>query len=146
MAKLEGLGLVRESPSRREAVQQLASDVITELQAGKSPLIIAPIHRDGRELGQALRDTMREQGLIGPEDHEVTWLESADLSEAQAKDPIHYEAGQLIEFHRQTGRGGFRCGELWEVTRREGSTVYVAKDGKERVLPLERAQDFHVYR
>ena len=42
------------------------------------------------------------------------------------------------------GSGAASC--LWEVMRREGSTVYVAKDGKERALPLERAQDFHVYR
>jgi hypothetical protein len=89
---------------------------------------------------------MKTQGLIDQQDHEVTWLDSADLSEAQAKDPISYEPGQRIEFHRQTGSGGFRCGELWEVTRRDGSTVYVAKDGKERALPLHRAEDFHVYR
>jgi hypothetical protein len=57
--------------------------------------------------------------------------------------PMDASAGG--EFHRQTGRGGSRRGELWEVTRRDGSTVHVAKDGKERALPLHRAEDFHAY-
>ncbi|MGA8660029.1 MAG: hypothetical protein WB586_28250, partial [Chthoniobacterales bacterium] len=43
-------------------------------------------------------------------------------------------------------KGGFRCGEHWEVTRRDDQTVYVAKDGKERQLPLQLSQDFNVYR
>ena len=34
----------------------------------------------------------------------------------------------------------------WEVTRREDQAVYVAKDGKERQLPLHLAQNFNVYR
>jgi hypothetical protein len=73
-------------------------------------------------------------------------LESVDLSAAQQRDPIYYEPGQIVEFHQQREKGGFRCGDHWEVTRREDQAVYVAKDGKERQLPLHLSQDFNVYR
>ena len=43
-------------------------------------------------------------------------------------------------------RGRFRCGDHWQITRREDQAVFVAKDGKERQLPLRLAQDFNVYR
>ena len=89
---------------------------------------------------------MKAEGMLGQEDHQVAWLESVDLSAAQQRDPIYYEPGQIIEFHRQREKGGFRCGDHWQVTRREDQAVYVAKDGKERQLPLHLAQDFNVYR
>src|SRR2546421_240806 len=95
-----------EDDTRTDSLKRLVADLIEELKAGESPMVIAPIHRDGQELGGALRQAMKAQGMIGKEDHEVTWLESVGLSAAQAKDPICYEPGQIIEFHRQTGPGG----------------------------------------
>lgn len=89
---------------------------------------------------------MKAEGMLGQEDHEVEWLESVDLSAAQQRDPIYYEPRQITEFHRQREKGGFRCGDHWEVTRREDQAVFVAKDGKERLLPLHLAEDFNVYR
>ena len=120
--------------------------MIEEFKRGQNPLVISPIHRDGKAFAQSLRASMKAEGMLGQEDHEVAWLESVDLSAAQQRDPIYYEPGQIIEFHRQREKGGFRCGDHWEVTRREDQAVFVAKDGKERQLPLHLAQDFNVYR
>ena len=53
-----------------------------------------PIHRDGKAFAQTLRASMRAEGMLGQEDHEVAWLESVDLSAAQQRDPIYYEPGQ----------------------------------------------------
>jgi ATP-dependent exoDNAse (exonuclease V) alpha subunit len=146
LQKIERLGLIRENNNRSGSLGQLVADVIEEFKRGQNPLVISPIHRDGKAFAQTLRASMRAQGMLGQEDHEVAWLESVDLSAAQQRDPIYYEPGQIIEFHRQRQKGGFRCGDHWEVTRRDDQTVYVAKDGKERQLPLHLSQDFNVYR
>jgi len=146
LEKIERLGLIRENNSRSGSLQQLVADVIEEFKRGQNPLVISPIHRDGKAFAQTLRASMKAQGMLGRQDHEVAWLESVDLSAAQQRDPIYYEPGQIIEFHRQRQKGGFRCGDHWEVTRRDDQAVYVAKDGKERQLPLHLAGDFNVYR
>ena len=146
LEKIERLGLIRENNSRSGSLQQLVADVIEEFKRGQNPLVISPIHRDGQAFAQTLRASMKAQGMLGRQDHEVAWLESVDLSAAQQRDPIYYEPGQIIEFHRQRQKGGFRCGDHWEVTRRDDQAVYVAKDGKERQLPLHLAGDFNVYR
>jgi len=146
LQKIEGLGLIRESNTRTDSLQALVADVMEEFKRGQNPLVISPIHRDGKAFAQSLRASMKAEGMLGQEDHEVAWLESADLSAAQQRDPIYYEPGQIIEFHRQREKGGFRCGDHWEVTRREDQAVFVAADGKERLLPLHLAEDFNVYR
>ena len=146
LEKIERLGLIRENNTRTDSLQQLVADVIQEFKRGQNPLVISPIHRDGKAFAQTLRASMKAQGMLGRQDHEAAWLESVDLSAAQQRDPIYYEPGQIIEFHRQRQKGGFRCGDHWEVTRRDDQAVYVAKDGKERQLPLDLSQDFNVYR
>jgi len=146
LQKIERLGLIRENNSRTDSLGQLVADMIEEFKRGQNPLVISPIHRDGKAFAETLRASMKVQGMLGQEDHEVAWLESVDLSAAQQRDPIYYEPGQIIEFHRQRQKGGFRCGDHWEVTRRDDQVVYVAKDGKERQLPLHLSQDFNVYR
>jgi hypothetical protein len=104
LQKIEGLGLIRESNTRTDSLQALVADVIEEFKRGQNPLVISPIHRDGKAFAQSLRASMKAEGMLGQEDHEVAWLESADLSAAQQRDPIYYEPGQIIEFHRQRER------------------------------------------
>jgi hypothetical protein len=60
-------------------------------------------------------------------------------------DPIHYEPGQVIEFCRRA-KGGFKSGERWGVSRKEGERVFVTRDGVEKVLPLQQWKTFNVYR
>ena len=88
LQKIEGLGLIRESNTRTDSLQALVADVIEEFKRGQNPLVISPIHRDGKAFAQSLRASMRAEGMLGQEDHEVEWLESVDLSAAQQRDPI----------------------------------------------------------
>jgi len=125
--KLAAGRLIRESNTRSDSLQQLVADVMEEFKRGQNPLVISPIHRDGKAFAQSLRASMKAEGMLGQEDHQIAWLESVDLSAAQQRDPIYYEPGQIIEFHRQREKGGFRCGDHWEVTRREDQAVFVAK-------------------
>ena len=108
-------------------------------------MVVAPVHRDGRKVADSLRAAMRTEGFLGQTERQIEWLESANLSSAQQMDPIHYEAGQVIEF-RRTAKGGFKSGERWGVSRKEGERVFVTRDGVEKVMPLQQWKTFNVYR
>jgi hypothetical protein len=66
------------------------------------------------------------------------------LSESQKADAIPYEIGQLVEFHQRV-QGGFKSGEQWEVSRKSAEGVYVARNGQEKLLPLDQAAGFNLY-
>ena len=96
---------------------------------------------------------MQEKGLLSDSEHSVTRLKQLNLTDAQQRDAVTYEPGQIIEFHK-IAKGAFRTGvqekrfksgEQWEVLRREEGAVIVRKDGVEKQLPLEQARKFSVF-
>ena len=142
--QIEELGVVRESDTRSDALKALVMDAIAEFRVGQKPIIIAPVHRDGKDFAEAIREQMKGEGMLGPEDQEIARLESCDLSEAQKADPINYEVGQVVECHRRL-KGDLRPGEQWEVTQVLPEAVVVTRNGREKLLPLGQSKDFNVY-
>jgi hypothetical protein len=71
----------------------------------------------------------------------------------EQRDVVTHEPGLIVEFHRMAkgaARGGvqekrFKCGEQWEVLRREEGAVIVGKAGVEKQLPLDEARKFSVF-
>jgi len=48
LQKIERLGLIRENNTRTDSLGQLVADVIEEFKRGQNPLVICPVHRDGK--------------------------------------------------------------------------------------------------
>ena len=142
--QIEELGVVRESDTRSGALNALVMDAIAEFRVGQKPIIIAPVHRDGKDFAEAIRERMKGEGMLGREDQQIARLESCDFSEAQKADPINYEVGQVVECHHRL-KGDLRPGEQWEVTQVLPEAVVVARNGREKLLPLGRSKDFNVY-
>jgi hypothetical protein len=69
-------------------------------------------------------------------------LQNTGLTESQRRDPINYEPGQVVEFHR-LAKGGFKSGQQWEV--REEGQVVIGRAGQEKLLPLSSAARFNLY-
>jgi ribosomal protein L21E len=123
------------------------------LTARRSSLIIAPTHIECRAIAGAVRQAMKEQGLLSGTEHSVTRLQRLNLTDSQQRDAVTYEAGQIVEFHRIASgavRRGvkekrFKSGEQWEVLGREEGAVIVRKDGVEKQLPLDQANKFCVF-
>ena len=65
LQKIERLGLIRENNSRTDSLGQLVADMIEEFKRGQNPLVISPIHRDGKAFAQTLRASMRAEGMLG---------------------------------------------------------------------------------
>jgi hypothetical protein len=90
-------------------LKELVADSIEEFKAGRKLIIIAPIHRDGKEFAEALRASMKGEGMLGQQDHEIARLERCDLSESQKADAIQRTAAEhahinAIERNRQAQR------------------------------------------
>jgi hypothetical protein len=116
--------------------------------SGQSVYVLGPLH-----IASAVRQAMKAKGLLSRTEHTVTRLDRLNLTDSQQRDPVTYEPGQIVEFHR-IAKGAirrgvkekrFKSGEQWEVLRREEGAVIVAKDGVEKQLPLDQARKFSVF-
>jgi len=154
---LNKMGWVVES-SGEERHRQLVSDYLQAADEGKSALIIAPTHAEGRKLTDELRAALKERGVIGKE-REFTVRRSTGWTQAQKTDARNYEAGMVVDFHEavagerkrnvgtRTTTGGFKKGEATAVIGRDGDAVLLMRqDGTKAMLPLEQAERFEVSR
>ena len=116
-------------------------------------MIIAPTHGECRAIAGAVRKAMQEKGLLSDSEHSVTRLQRLNLTDAQQRDAVTYEPGQIVEFHKiakGVSRAGvqekrFKSGGQWEVLRREEGAIIVGKDGIEKQLPLDQTKKFSVF-
>ena len=115
-------------------------------------MIIAPPHGECRAIAGAVRKATQEKGLLSDSEHSVTRLQRLNLTDAQQRDAVTYEPGQIVEFHKiakefrgRSQEKRFKSGEQWEVLRREEGSVIVGKNGVEKLLPLDEARKFSVF-
>jgi ATP-dependent exoDNAse (exonuclease V) alpha subunit len=151
--KLDRFGVIHEIADDAERLAAIAQKQNEALTAQRSSLIIAPTHSECRAIAGAVRKAMKDKGLLSGTEHSVTRLERLNLTESQQGDPVTYEPGQIVEFHRIAKgavRNGvkekrFKSGEQWEVLRREEGAVIIGNDGVEKQLPLDQARKFSVF-
>ena len=72
-------------------------------------LVVAPTHAECRAIAEAVRAELKKTGLLAETERVVTRLQNTGLTESQRRDPINYERGQVVEFHRLS-KGGFKSG------------------------------------
>jgi hypothetical protein len=144
-----------------ERHQLLVSDYLKAQAEGRSALIIAPTHAEGRKVTDQLRAALRARGALGQE-HEFIARKSTGWTDAQKGDIRNYEPGMVLEFHQNAK--GFRRGEKLVIVEPEApkaipklgrirnkpeeseGLAVLRQDGSRATLPLEQAQRFDVYR
>jgi hypothetical protein len=151
--KLDKFGAIQEIADDAGRLAAIAEKQMEALKAQKSSLIIAPTHGECRAIAGAVRQAMKDKGLLSGFEESVTRLGRLNLTESQQRDAVTYEPGQIVEFHK-IARGAvrkgvkekrFKNGEQWEVLRRQEGAVIVGKDGIEKQLPLDQARKFSVF-
>ncbi|MCG8491689.1 MAG: relaxase domain-containing protein [Sneathiellales bacterium] len=121
-----------------------------EARSSGSPddvLVVAPTHREGRAITEEIRLALKASGRIEGRDQELTRLQSRHLSCAQKQSSASYEAGEIIEFHRNAK--GFKAGSRYIVQKiTDNGQVIVRQSGKDDMaaLPLGSASRFEVYK
>ncbi|HEX3146674.1 MAG TPA: MobF family relaxase [Gemmataceae bacterium] len=143
--RLDRMGAIREVADESRHLE-LAGDYLAAVKEGKSALVVAPTHAEGNAVTTVIREKLRQDKRIGGKDRTVSQLRAYGMTEAERKDSLSYQTGDVIRFH-QNAKGGFRKGEKWQVLDREpdGNIRVARSTGKEAVLRLDQAKHFDVF-
>jgi conjugative relaxase-like TrwC/TraI family protein len=139
---LDKMGCVIEAEGE-ERHQLLVNDYLRAAEEGKSALIIAPTHAEGRKLTEALRGRLKEQGALG-EDQTFVTRRSTGWSDAQKGDLRNYKPGMVVEFNQNAK--GFTRGEKTAVAQDDNGLFLQKENGTRAALPVDQTKRFDVFR
>ncbi len=141
--QLNKQGSIKQVKSDQVA-DHLVRDYIAARKEKKSALVISPTRHKRREINQAIREKLKENGLISKQEKTVTIYDNLYLTDAQKRDIRFYKKGQIIQTHQNIP--GIKRGSTLTISEIENKTVKI-KDaqGRHHILPLQRAKDYDVY-
>jgi conjugative relaxase-like TrwC/TraI family protein len=76
-------------------------------------LVITPTHKDGDQIHNAIRAKLKDNNLIGQDDHIIQTVRSLTWTTAQKGEISNYQEGQILQFNSNIL--GFKKGEKWQV-------------------------------
>jgi ATP-dependent exoDNAse (exonuclease V) alpha subunit len=96
---LEALGAIVECDSAGQN-ERLTNAYLEIAKSGESAIVISQTRAEVRSVNDAIREQLRDRGLLAGEESAVTALEQVDLTEAQKHDLRHYPSGNVVVFNR----------------------------------------------
>jgi len=143
-AKLVELGAVTEasldeSGGNSPALYQRAADAyVSATKQGKSVLLVSPTWAEIDAVTEKVRETLKADGAISPQEQSVAVFDSLSWTVAQKKTASQFEPGQRLRFVRHIKK--FERGETVEVVAQPvagHNTLRVRRaDGSETFLEL----------
>lgn len=141
--KLHAMGAIRVVDPMHPSTE-IVENYITTVKKGSSALVISPTHKDGERVTAAIRDRLRQDGLIGQREYTVLQLVNCNLTEAEKQDCRNYQAGQVIQFNKDAT--GIKRGSVWTVANITNTTItLIDKTGHNVSAPLEQADRFDLF-
>jgi conjugative relaxase-like TrwC/TraI family protein len=141
--KLEKLGAVVECGLGEQSTR-LCDGYLAITERGESAIVVSQTRAEVREINDAIRERLRERGLLAGSETEVTALDQVDLTAAQKLDARHYPADCVLVFNRDVSgcvRG--QCGRLIGITAKR---LALELNGKVRHVPLTHLDHINVCR
>jgi conjugative relaxase-like TrwC/TraI family protein len=97
--KLEALGAIVEcDPAGKN--ERLTNAYLEIAKSGESAIVMSQTRAEVRAVNDAIREQLRDRGLLASDESAVTALEQVDLTEAQKLDLRHYSSGSVVVFNR----------------------------------------------
>ena len=144
-AKLMELGAVSEAPTDDGQLYQKAADAyLSATKQGKSALLVSPTWAEIEAVTEKVRETLKADGVVSPDEQMFSVFDSLSWTEAQKKNASQYEPGQRLRFVRKTRK--FDRGETVEVAAVVENGLCVRRaDGTEvDFIPANAANTFDV--
>ena len=144
-AKLLELGAVTEALTDDGQLYQRAADAyLSATKQGRSALLVSPTWAEIEAVTDKVRQTLKNDGVLGQHDEAVTVFDSLSWTTAQKKNPSQYEPGQRLRFVRKARK--FNRGEIVEVAAIVENGLRVRRpDGSEiDFIPSSAAASFDV--
>jgi conjugative relaxase-like TrwC/TraI family protein len=141
-AQLEKLGAIREVPVFDRS--QIVADLHREFRAeGRDTLVVAGTHAEIFQLTDAIRHDLKDRGELGVS-HSFDRYVSLQWTTAQKQDLSDYQAGQVLQFHRDTKLA--KRHESLEVVRVAPESLVARKEtGEEVSISPKQTRAFSVY-
>ena len=141
--KLEKLGAVVECGLGEQSTR-LCDSYLDIAALGESAVVVSQTRAEGREINDAIRERLRERGLLTGDETEVTALEQVDLTSAQKLDARHYPADCVLVFNRDLS--GCVRGERGKLIGITAKRLALELNGKVRHVPLSHLDHINVCR
>ena len=141
---LDKLGKVKELPADAR-LAAITKTYHQSLKSGKSTLIVAPTHAEGKTLTAELRKQLIASGMVGNKEKEFTRLQSMHMTEAEKAEAFSYSPGQVVQFHQNAK--GFKKGDRYRVIAKGNEILLhpIGGKGQAKPLPKDATARFEVY-
>jgi hypothetical protein len=100
LGHLEKLGAVKEC-GVGEQRERLTGAYVSIAAQGESAIVVSQTSAEVGEINEAVRERLRERGVLNGAETSVIALEQIDLTAAQKADARHYPAESCIVFNRE---------------------------------------------
>ncbi len=125
--KLERNGAIHELADSKERIETIANDyyhsAYVNKKSPKEVLVIAPTHAEGEIVTERIREKLKENHIISPDEREYKILRNRQLTDAEKQQAESYRQGDVLVFHQHSK--GIKAGKKLEVvnTARDGLTI-----------------------
>lgn len=141
--RLDKVGAIIEHDPEK-LTDQLAKDYIQSTKDGKSALVISPTNEQSRKVTDKIRQSLKDDGLIGKRDKAFSTYRNLYFTEAEKADHRNYEQGQVIQFHQNVK--GIPRGAKCRVQSVAGDRISIEdREGQTHALNLKNPSRFDVY-
>lgn len=144
---LDKMGAIKEAEDLGAVAENVADEYVESTVSGEKAIVVATTHLQGDLVTDRVREKLQEKGRLGKEDKVFTALNNLNLDDAQKRDSVSYQPGQVVEFH-QNAKGGFNRGSRYEVGEvgKDGNImVGMAGNDKRQPLPMEEVDKYSVF-
>jgi len=139
--KLEELGAIVEC-GIGEQNERLCNAYLEIAEREASAIVVSQTRAEVREINNAIRSRLRQRGLVGAAESQVTALEQVDLTSAQKLDARHYPPDCVLVINRDFG--GHVRGEQGKLIGITATRLALEVAGKVRHVPLTRLDHISV--
>jgi conjugative relaxase-like TrwC/TraI family protein len=110
---LHSQGRIREIPDTNERIRTIARSYI---ESPERTLIVSPDNASRRDLNIAVRQELKAQGTLGPEDHPFRVLiQRQEMTGAERRWASGYEIGDVVRYARGSKAAGIEAGTYGTV-------------------------------
>jgi conjugative relaxase-like TrwC/TraI family protein len=131
--KLEELNAITECGSN-ELNERLTNAYLESVTSGQSAIVVSQTRAEVSAVNDAIRERLRQRGLLSGNESRITALEQVDLTTAQKLDLRHYASGSVVVFNRDF----HNCsrGDQAKILGQTHKRLVLEIDGKVHQVPV----------
>jgi ATP-dependent exoDNAse (exonuclease V) alpha subunit len=100
--QLDALGWIHQTPAF-DHNRPLADAYLEALKDKASVLVVAPTHKEGDEITEAIRQRLKEKGVVGQDERTFATLKPLGWTQAERGDRARYDGSEVVQFGRNSG-------------------------------------------